>query len=110
MILIRNSSNLLYPKEDRNRNLLTYICKACTNVVKSESACTYRQHLGSTVTETAGVTTDVANDPTVGETSLEVCFCMMCGDALRCGDCGVSAVEESGVEDPSDDGNRGSNS
>jgi len=90
--------------------VLTYICKACTAVMDSESACTYRQHLGSTVTETAGVTTDVANDPTVGETSLEVCFCTMCGDALRCGECGVSAVEDSGVEDPSDDDNSGSNS
>jgi DNA-directed RNA polymerase subunit M/transcription elongation factor TFIIS len=93
------SSNLLYPKEDRELNQLQFVCKACTAVTKHDTACTYRHHLGSTVTETAGVTTDVANDPTVGDTSLEVYFCMMCGDTLRCRDCGLSAVEDSGIED-----------
>lgn len=60
--------------------------------------------MGATVTETAGVTTDVANDPTVGDSSLEVYFCTMCGDALRCGACGICAVDDSGVEDTSDEG------
>ncbi len=104
------SSNLLYPKEDREMNSLTYVCKACTATTQTEPACTYRHHLGATVTETAGVTTDVANDPTVGDTSLEVYFCTMCGDALRCEGCGISAVQEdSSSEDPSDNGgSRGS--
>jgi DNA-directed RNA polymerase subunit M/transcription elongation factor TFIIS len=103
------SSNLLYPKEDRSTNELKFVCKACTAVTQTDSACTYRHHLGSTVTETAGVTTDVANDPTVGGTSLEAYFCMMCGDALRCSDCGVFVVEGSGTEELSDEGdNRGS--
>lgn len=63
-----------------------------------DTACTYRHHLGSTVTETAGVTTDVANDPTVGASSLEVYFCTMCGDILKCRSCGKSAMEDSGIE------------
>jgi hypothetical protein len=55
------------------------------------------------------VTTDVANDPTVGDTSLDVYFCTMCGDALRCADCEMSALENYGPEDTSDDsGNTGS--
>lgn len=58
-------SNLLYPKEDRTVNRLKFVCKACTAVTEHDTACTYRHHLGSTVTETAGVTTDVANDPTL---------------------------------------------
>ncbi len=99
------SSNLLYPKEDRETNQLIFVCKACTAVVRAhDTACTYRHHLGSNVTETAGVTTDVANDPTVGDTSLEVFFCMMCGDALRCRCCGISAVEDSGDKNTSDEG------
>jgi len=74
VFLVRNltstpSSNLLYPKENRETSELLYICKACHAVTKHDSACTYRNHLGSTVTETAGVTTDVANDPTVGAAS-----------------------------------------
>ena len=105
-MLTLRSSNLLYPKENREQNSLTFVCKACTAITETDPACTYRHHLGSTVTETAGVTTDVANDPTVGDTSLEVYFCTMCGDVLRCRDCGLSVVEGSGVEDPSDDGGK----
>lgn len=104
LLLTFFSSNLLYPREDRNTSRLKFVCKACTAVTEHDTACTYRHHLGSTVTETAGVTTDVANDPTVGESSLDVYFCTMCGDALRCGVCGVSAVEDSGGEDSSDEG------
>lgn len=94
------SSNLLYPKEDRELNELQFVCKACTAVTKHDTACTYRHHLGSTVTETAGVTTDVANDPTVGELSLGIC-CMMCGEFLMCRDCGASAVDNVDSEVPS---------
>lgn len=99
MLLMADSSNLLYPKEDRETNTLNFVCKACTAVTQHDTACTYRHHLGSTVTETAGVTTDVANDPTVGRESLEVYFCTMCGDPLRCRDCGKSVVEDSGLEE-----------
>jgi DNA-directed RNA polymerase II subunit RPB9 len=60
-------SNLLYPKETRSGDgwVLTYFCKACHHVESSNPSCTFRRELGNNVTETAGVTTDVANDPTV---------------------------------------------
>lgn len=87
-------SNLLYPKEDRDRNALMYICKACHHVEDAEAACTYRNQLGSTVTETAGVTTDVANDPTVGDSSedIEHHLCLLCGQAVMCKKCGRSLL------------------
>lgn len=61
------SSNLLYPKEVAvgNEHQLTYVCKACGYVQAANASCTFRRELGSNVTETAGVTTDVSNDPTV---------------------------------------------
>jgi DNA-directed RNA polymerase II subunit RPB9 len=69
------------------------MCKACHFVEESEPACTYRNQLGSTVTATAGVTTDVANDPTVGATSDESpYFCAMCGEELRCNECGKGGL------------------
>lgn len=96
------SSNLLYPKEDRATSQLLFVCKACHATQMFDNACTYRNHLGSTVTETAGVTTDVANDPTVRDDSLMLpCFCTMCGDQIRCGGCGESALEESDGSDMS---------
>lgn len=96
LALIVLSSNLLYPKEDRETSTLLYVCKACHAVTKHDSACTYRQHLGSTVTETAGVTTDVANDPTVGSPTSEMpSFCTLCGDQIRCFECGKPPLEES---------------
>lgn len=58
-----SSSNLLYPKEDGRS--LTYICKACHHVESAEPSCTFRREYGTNVTETAGVTTDVSNDPTL---------------------------------------------
>ncbi|ETN39089.1 uncharacterized protein HMPREF1541_05311, partial [Cyphellophora europaea CBS 101466] len=58
-------SNLLYPKEDASTRTLSFVCKACHHIEAGEPACTFRKEFGSNVTETAGVTTDVANDPTV---------------------------------------------
>lgn len=60
-------------------------------------------HLGSMVAETAGVTTDVANDPTVGDESLELpCFCTMCGEQLACRKCGKYTIEATDVSDISE--------
>ena len=94
-------SNLLYPKEDRMTNTLNYICKACGQVQPAEASCTYRNQLGSTVTETAGVTTDVANDPTVG-TSPErhdPSHCSRCGELVMCNRCGKSLLVQGKSKD-----------
>lgn len=97
------SSNLLYPKEDRATSTLLYICKACHATTTHDSACTYRQQLGATVQETAGVTTDVANDPTVGSASSELpCFCTLCGNQLKCSDCGDDIIEDSDISELSE--------
>jgi DNA-directed RNA polymerase II subunit RPB9 len=63
--LTTRSANLLYPKEDPASRTLSFVCKACHHVEEAEPSCTFRKELGNSVTETAGVTTDVANDPTV---------------------------------------------
>lgn len=58
-------SNLLYPKEDAGTRTLSYICKACHHIEPAQPSCTYRKELIQNVQATAGVTTDVANDPTL---------------------------------------------
>lgn len=101
-------SNLLYPKEDRMTNTLNYICKACGQVQPAEASCTYRNQLGSTVTETAGVTTDVANDPTVGKT-LEVhnpYDCSKCGGDVTCNHCGSSLLVDGRLLEEKGSGSR----
>ena len=93
---LSNSSNMLYPKEDRATSELLYVCRACHAVQKFDTNCTERKHLGSTIGDTAGVTTDVANDPTVGDDSSALpCFCTMCGDALRCIKCDEPIADDS---------------
>lgn len=91
---------MLYPKEDRATSELLYVCRACHAVQKFDTNCTERKYLGSAVADTAGVTTDVANDPTVGDDSSALpCFCTMCGDALRCVTCDEPIAEISDQPD-----------
>lgn len=93
---LNTSSNMLYPKEDRATSELLYVCRACHAVQKFDTNCTERKYLSNTIRETSGVTTDVANDPTVGDDSSALpCFCTMCGDALRCGICDEPIAEVS---------------
>ena len=97
-LLRRCSSNLLYPKEDRATATLLFVCKACHHTELFDNPCTYRNQLGSTVTETAGITADVENDPTVGDKShilLVPSFCTMCGYEIRCRECGQADMEAS---------------
>lgn len=91
------SSNLLYPREDRQLNKLLYVCKACSSVQEHDSACTYRQNLSDAAQESMGEKAYVANDPTVGE---ETPLCTMCGNWLRCRDCNTPADEDSYESDP----------
>ncbi|EON64437.1 hypothetical protein W97_03668 [Coniosporium apollinis CBS 100218] len=79
-------SNLLYPQEDTENNKLMFACRSCRYSEPAHSNCVYRNELSSTVGETAGVTIDVASDPTVGEPIPG--FCTMCGSEIFCVKCG----------------------
>jgi DNA-directed RNA polymerase II subunit RPB9 len=85
------SSNLLYPKEDPGTRTLSYVCKACHHIEPAEPSCTYRKELGVNVTETAGVTTDVANDPTAGRSrgiqAIELTIEQLPRSSTRCPKC-----------------------
>ena len=61
-----SSSNMLYPKEDRITSKLMFACRTCQFSEEASSSCVFRNNLYNTVGETAGVTQDVGNDPTVG--------------------------------------------
>ncbi len=76
---------MLYPKEDRALNKLMYSCRTCQFSEPAASACVYRHDLSNTVGETAGVTQDVAADPTVGSPDD---LCLLCGQEIQCGICG----------------------
>ena len=88
--LTGNSSNLLYPKEDRITNTLMFACRTCQFSEPATSSCVFRNHLYNTVGETAGVTQDVGTDPTV---CLPGC-CLLCGQVIRCYFCGDTACTQ----------------
>lgn len=77
------SSNMLYPKEDRNSNKLMFACRTCQFSEDAISSCVFRNNLYNTVGETAGVTQDVGSDPTVGIPT----FCTLCGQVITCDIC-----------------------
>ncbi|KAK2762628.1 hypothetical protein FQN54_000801 [Arachnomyces sp. PD_36] len=99
----RECSNLLYPKEDRVNNTLMFTCRTCHVGEPATSHCVFQNKLHSQVGDTAGVTTDVGSDPTVGAPI----FCTMCGDDIRCSVCKntifsteETSMESLGVEEP----------
>ena len=57
-----------------------FACKTCQYSEKASSSCVYRNNLDTSIGETAGVTTDVGSDPTVGLPD----FCTLCGQAISC--------------------------
>lgn len=73
------SSNMLYPKEDRNSNKLMFACRTCQFSEDAVSSCVFRNNLYNTVGETAGVTQDVGSDPTV---SSHLYSCTLCGEEI----------------------------
>lgn len=79
-----HSSNMLYPKEDRNNNKLMFACRTCQFSEEAVSSCVFRNNLYNTVGETAGVTQDVGSDPTVSLFG----FCILCGQVIQCPQCG----------------------
>jgi len=64
----------------------------------AHTSCISQLKLNSQVAETAGVTTDVAYDPTVGLPE----FCSMCGDRLLCASCGIPQQELPTYEEEED--------
>lgn len=92
-------SNMLYPKEDKDARKLMYTCRTCQHTVEATSNCIYRNMLKSQVGDTAGVTQDVALDPTVRgpESTLNVpssptsalVMCGCCGQVIMCSDCEI---------------------
>jgi DNA-directed RNA polymerase II subunit RPB9 len=97
------SSNMLYPKEDPERKELSFACRTCAYHEEPTSACIYRNDLTNSVGETAGITQDVGQDPTVGHPSssspnaraafvenesMEPCTCTVCGQEILCETCG----------------------
>lgn len=93
---------MLYPKEDRVNNTLMFTCRTCHVGEPATSHCVFQNKLHSQVGDTAGVTTDVGSDPTVGAPI----FCTMCGDDIRCSICNTSifsseenSLDSLGVED-----------
>lgn len=58
-------SNMLYPKEDEVNHKLMFECRTCAYTEEATSTCIFRHFLSNTAGETAGVTQDVASDPTL---------------------------------------------
>jgi DNA-directed RNA polymerase II subunit RPB9 len=58
-------SNMLYPKEDEATRTLKFTCRTCQYTEEAKSWCVYRNNVSTTAMETAGVTQDVASDPTL---------------------------------------------
>ncbi|KAK8152721.1 hypothetical protein BC567DRAFT_43333 [Phyllosticta citribraziliensis] len=61
-------SNLLYPRENKENNTLQFACRTCSYETEAQSSCIYRNELSNTAAETAGVTSDLGQDPTVSNT------------------------------------------
>ncbi|XPT03461.1 DNA-directed RNA polymerase II core subunit rpb9, variant 2 [Ascochyta lentis] len=89
-------SNLLFPREDKAENKLLFACRTCSFTEEAPSSCVMRHEIASTVGATAGVTAEVAQDPTVGPSdptspsaaAKEVTCCTMCGQDIVCVECG----------------------
>ncbi|KAJ4363656.1 hypothetical protein N0V83_009952 [Neocucurbitaria cava] len=93
-------SNLLFPREDKSENKLLFACRTCAFTEEAPSSCVMRHEIASTVGATAGVTAEVAQDPTVGPShsdsqaslSEEMPCCTMCGMPIMCEECGEESA------------------
>ncbi|KAF2875282.1 putative DNA directed RNA polymerase II 15 kDa subunit [Massariosphaeria phaeospora] len=70
-------SNLLFPREDKADNKLLFACRTCSFTEEAPSSCVMRHEIASSVGDTAGITQDVAQDPTLPRISRP---CPSCGD------------------------------
>ncbi|KAB2577328.1 putative dna directed rna polymerase ii 15 kda protein [Lasiodiplodia theobromae] len=111
-------SNLLYPRENpEDRNSLQFACRTCNYYTDADTSCIYRNEMSNTAAETAGVTSDLGQDPTVSNAAVHTgapphhhsgnmnpymdvedmdmnvmddvpSFCTMCGQEIFCEICG----------------------
>lgn len=97
------SSNLLFPREDKAESKLLFACRTCAHTEDAPSACVMRNEIASSAGDTAGVTADIGQDPTVGlsrsfsrASLMELDgfpnFCTMCGQDIVCVDCGEESA------------------
>ncbi|KAK1919235.1 hypothetical protein P3342_008959 [Pyrenophora teres f. teres] len=70
-------SNLLFPREDKSENKLLFACRTCSFTEEAPSSCVMRHEIASTVGATAGVTAEVAQDPTLPRIQKQ---CTECGE------------------------------
>merc|ERR1712093_818532 len=70
-------NNLLYPKADKIHKQLLYSCRNCDWFDEANSICVYRSELITELKETAGVTQDIATDPTLPRAQMK---CPRCGN------------------------------
>ncbi|KAH7065878.1 hypothetical protein BKA63DRAFT_427216 [Paraphoma chrysanthemicola] len=70
-------SNLLFPREDKSENKLLFACRTCSFTEEAPSSCVMRHDISSTVGATAGVTAEVAQDPTLPRIQKQ---CTECGE------------------------------
>ncbi|EEB05124.1 DNA-directed RNA polymerase II complex subunit Rpb9 [Schizosaccharomyces japonicus yFS275] len=68
-------NNMLYPREDKVNRTLRLACRNCDYSEVAAGSMVYRHELMNSTGETAGVTQDVASDPTLPRTEKECKRC-----------------------------------
>lgn len=76
-------SNMLYPKEDPDSRQLLYVCRTCQYTEEAATSCVFRSVMNSASGETAGVTQDVTDDPTVSGDVCLLCGCFLDADTAE---------------------------
>lgn len=66
---------MLYPHEDRLNNVLLYRCRTCQATESATNYCVFRNVLGGSSGETAGVITDIGSDPTLPRSNKACPYC-----------------------------------
>ncbi|KAL5387352.1 hypothetical protein DPSP01_003575 [Paraphaeosphaeria sporulosa] len=71
-------SNLLFPREDKAESKLLFACRTCSFSEEAPSACVMRNEIASSAGDTAGVTSDIGQDPTLPR--IKDRACPSCGE------------------------------
>ncbi|KAK9792281.1 hypothetical protein WJX73_010126 [Symbiochloris irregularis] len=69
------SNDLLYPKEDKDRKVLIYVCRNCgySEDAPSDNWCVYRNEIKHSQRERTVILQDVRDDPTLPRTKDVTC-------------------------------------